>query len=106
MPSTLTARGEDGKQSKKIERNTRKARICAILLCFRQRIVFVFAQGVIGAQLKLVGCQRCLQYGLGRLREQARSHIGCVSLKDPLWERACSRRGRLPQTTIKAGTHQ
>jgi hypothetical protein len=74
MPSTLTARGEDGKQSKKIERNTRKARICAILLCLRQEIVFVFAQGVIGAQLKLVGCEQYLRCGMGRLREQARSH--------------------------------
>ncbi|AXA53202.1 hypothetical protein CEQ51_13615 [Pseudomonas thivervalensis] len=39
---------------------------------------------------------RCLGY---RHREQARSHIGLVvntnfvSTTDPLWERACSRRG-------------
>jgi hypothetical protein len=32
MPSTLTAVVEDGKQSKKIERNTRKTGFFAILL--------------------------------------------------------------------------
>ena len=74
MSSTLTARGEDGKQSKKIERNTRKARFCAILLCFRRMIVLMFARGLIGAQLKLVGSQQDLRCGMGRLREQARSH--------------------------------
>jgi len=63
MPSTLTARGEDGKQSKKIERNTRKAMFCAILLCFGQRIISIFARGMIAAQLKLVGCQQCFRVG-------------------------------------------
>ncbi|PHH40569.1 hypothetical protein E4T63_22550 [Pseudomonas fluorescens] len=74
MPSTLTARGEDGKQSKKIERNTRKAAIGAILLCFRRMILLMFAWGWIGAQLKLVGCEQYLRCGMGRVREQARSH--------------------------------
>lgn len=33
MPSTLTVRGEDGKQWEKFERNTRKTGIREILLC-------------------------------------------------------------------------
>ncbi len=32
MPSTLTAEGKDGKQSKKIERNTRKVEFIEVLL--------------------------------------------------------------------------
>jgi hypothetical protein len=52
MPSTLTAGGKDGKQSKKIERNTRKAEVCAILLCFIRPIVVIFARGLIAAQLR------------------------------------------------------
>ncbi|POA47484.1 hypothetical protein C1893_15000 [Pseudomonas sp. MPR-ANC1] len=51
MPSTLTAGGKDGKQSEKIERNTRKASFCAILLCVIKTIVWFFARGSVGAQL-------------------------------------------------------
>ncbi|AUM71293.1 hypothetical protein C0J56_22235 [Pseudomonas fluorescens] len=29
----------------------------------------------------------------GPLREQARSHKGFINTEDPVWERACSRRG-------------
>ncbi len=50
MPSTLTAGGKDGKQSKKIERNTRKVEICTILLCGMAGIVWMFARGWIRAQ--------------------------------------------------------
>ena len=57
MASTLTARGKDGKQSKKIERNTRKARFCAILLCVMNVIVLFFARGLIGAQLRFIAIQ-------------------------------------------------
>ncbi|PRB49006.1 hypothetical protein CQ009_14750 [Pseudomonas sp. MYb2] len=60
MPSTLTARGEVGKQSEKIERNTRKAGFCGILLRWRLLIVVIFARGLIGAQLGVKGCQECL----------------------------------------------
>lgn len=53
MPSTLTAVIEDGKQSKKIERNTRIVRIIAILLRSGRVIVLMFARGLKGAQLKV-----------------------------------------------------
>ena len=54
MPSTLTARGEDGKQSKKIERNPRKAGFCEILLCWKAMIFGMFARGLDGAQSRVV----------------------------------------------------
>ncbi|CAI8957005.1 DUF2933 domain-containing protein [Pseudomonas serboccidentalis] len=57
MSSTLTARGEDGKQSKKIERNTRKAGFCAILLWDMPVIFWMLARGLIGAQSGLMGFQ-------------------------------------------------
>ncbi len=60
MPSTLTAREEVGKQSEKIERNTRKESFCGILLRWRSLIVVMFARGLIGAQLGMMGCQECL----------------------------------------------
>jgi hypothetical protein len=52
MPSTLTARGKDGKQSKKIERNTRKSVFCAILLFFMTSILWMLARGLSDAQSK------------------------------------------------------
>ncbi|MHC8396693.1 hypothetical protein ACYZT8_24085 [Pseudomonas sp. LB3P93] len=52
MPSTLTAVVEDGKQSKKIERNTRKSAYAAILLLRMIVIVFMFARGLSTAQLE------------------------------------------------------
>ena len=53
MPSTLTAVIEDGKQSKKIERNTRIVGIIEILLRLGRVIVLMFARGLKGAQLKV-----------------------------------------------------
>ncbi|KJZ41419.1 hypothetical protein VC33_00820 [Pseudomonas fluorescens] len=50
MPSTLTARGKDGKQSKKIERNTRKAGLIEILLLRMVVIVLMIARGLSTAQ--------------------------------------------------------
>ena len=50
MASTLTARGKDGKQSGKIERNTRKSRFCAILLRLIHSNIVIFAWGLVGAQ--------------------------------------------------------
>ncbi|TBN49415.1 hypothetical protein EYC95_04905 [Pseudomonas sp. BGI-2] len=55
MPSTLTAVVEDGKQSKKIERNTRKSACTAILLLRVAVIVLMFARGLSVAQLKVGG---------------------------------------------------
>ncbi|MET1070270.1 MAG: hypothetical protein ABWY28_19890, partial [Pseudomonas prosekii] len=52
MPSTLTAGIEDGKQSKKIERNSRKGWFCEILLLRCGVIVWMFAWGLIDAQLE------------------------------------------------------
>jgi hypothetical protein len=52
MPSTLTARGKDGKQSKKIERNTRKAELIDILLLRMAVIVLMIARGLRAAQLE------------------------------------------------------
>jgi hypothetical protein len=43
MPSTLTAGMKDGKQSKKIERNTRKVVFIEILLRLMVAIVPMFA---------------------------------------------------------------
>ncbi|MBA4273408.1 MAG: hypothetical protein C0438_09985 [Pseudomonas sp.] len=54
MLSTLTARTEVGKRSKKIERNTRKDGFCAILLFVSCRIVLMFARGLVGAQLRVM----------------------------------------------------
>ncbi|WP_123410242.1 hypothetical protein [Pseudomonas frederiksbergensis] len=51
MALTLTAGVEVGKQSKKIERNTRKGGISEILLLGCGEIVFMFAWGLDGAQL-------------------------------------------------------
>lgn len=50
MPSTLTASGKDGKQSKKIERNTRERLFIEILLLVMPMIFEVFAQGLNDAQ--------------------------------------------------------
>ncbi|KAA0985416.1 hypothetical protein FQ187_05485 [Pseudomonas sp. ANT_J28] len=61
MPSTLTARVNDGKRSKKIERNPRKVVRIEILLRGVVGIVFMFARGLNDAQLKAFGdgaCQR------------------------------------------------
>jgi hypothetical protein len=52
MPSTLTARGKDGKQSKKIERNPRKSVFAAILLFLKTLILRMFARGLSDAQSK------------------------------------------------------
>lgn len=52
MSSTLTAGVEVGKQSKKIERNTRKGGIGEILLLGYGAIVLMFARGLWDAQLK------------------------------------------------------
>jgi hypothetical protein len=53
MPSTLTARGEDGKQSKKIERNTRDDVFIEILLLSIASILGLFAQGLSDAQSRV-----------------------------------------------------
>jgi len=50
MPSTLTAGDEDGKQSKKIERNTRKAVFSEILFFELERLFAEIAQSVRRAQ--------------------------------------------------------
>lgn len=50
MPSTLTAGGKDGKQSKNFERNPRKAGFCEILLLVGGWIVLLFAQCLSHAQ--------------------------------------------------------
>jgi hypothetical protein len=55
MPSTLTARVKDGKRSKKIERNPLKVVFIEILLRLILVIVFMFAQGLSDAQLKVGG---------------------------------------------------
>ncbi|KOY03690.1 hypothetical protein [Pseudomonas nunensis] len=54
MALTLTAGVEDGKQSKKIERNTRKGGIGEILLLRCGVIVWMFAWGLIDAQLRIL----------------------------------------------------
>ncbi|PPK36685.1 hypothetical protein CD175_24070 [Pseudomonas laurylsulfatiphila] len=51
MPSTLTAGGKDGKQSKKIERNTRERVFIEILLLQMVAMILFFARGSGGAQL-------------------------------------------------------
>ncbi|AKV06856.1 hypothetical protein B723_10780 [Pseudomonas fluorescens NCIMB 11764] len=56
MPSTLTARVKDGKQSKKIERNTRMERFIEILLRRKSAIVWMFAWGLRDAQLRTLDC--------------------------------------------------
>ena len=94
MPSTLTARGEDGKQSKKIERNTRKAAIGAILLCFRRMILLMFARGWIGAQLKRVGVSSICGVGWAAFASKPAPTVDRVHNTNPVWEGACSRRGR------------
>jgi hypothetical protein len=50
MPSTLTLGVKDGKQSKKIERNTRKAEFIEILLLLMAGIVWMIARGLSTAQ--------------------------------------------------------
>ncbi|POF42803.1 hypothetical protein B0D71_07855 [Pseudomonas laurylsulfativorans] len=52
MPSTLTARGEVGKRSKKIERNTRGWVFGEILLLQMVFMILLFARGLSGAQLE------------------------------------------------------
>jgi hypothetical protein len=77
MLSTLTARGEDGKRSKKIERNTRKAAMCAILLCVMTVIVLMFAQGWNGAQLMWAVCQAFLDVWKSVIAGKPPSHRDC-----------------------------
>ncbi|MNN76994.1 hypothetical protein D3C81_1934210 [compost metagenome] len=57
MPSTLTLGGKDGKQSKKIERNTRERVFIEILLLRLAVIVLLFARGLSGAQLMRWYCR-------------------------------------------------
>ena len=52
MRSTLTLGGKDGKQSKKIERNTRERVFSEILLLFVALMLVLFAQGLSDAQSK------------------------------------------------------
>ncbi|TPG76729.1 hypothetical protein [Pseudomonas arsenicoxydans] len=52
MPSTLTSGVKDGKQSKKIERNTRKHKFIEILLLGVAVIVLMIARGLSTAQLE------------------------------------------------------
>ncbi|KJZ45250.1 hypothetical protein VC35_14350 [Pseudomonas fluorescens] len=51
MPSTLTLGGKVGKQSKKIERNTRERVFIEILLLQMIAKIVLFARGLSGAQL-------------------------------------------------------
>ena len=55
MPSTLTAGGKDGKQSKKIERNTLKVDFIEILLLWVAAIVLMIARGLGDAQFEVCG---------------------------------------------------
>jgi hypothetical protein len=55
MPSTLTSGVKDGKQSKKIERNTRERLFIEILLLVMLTIFELFAQGLNDAQSILAG---------------------------------------------------
>ncbi|MNP79395.1 hypothetical protein D3C76_1772240 [compost metagenome] len=50
MSSTLTSGVKDGKQSKKIERNTRECVFIEILLLFIASLFDFFAQGLSDAQ--------------------------------------------------------
>jgi len=100
MPSTLTARGEDGKRWEKFERNTRNAEFCAILLCLTQNCVAKFAQGFRDAQLRGLGCggfngESFLGIFGGFEAVFASKPAPIVDAGPPrkLWERACSRRG-------------
>jgi hypothetical protein len=54
MPSTLTARGEDGKRWEKIERNTRIGVFIEILLLLKVAILTMLARGLSRAQFILV----------------------------------------------------
>ncbi len=53
MPSTLTAGDEDGKQSKKIERNTRKALFSEILFLIWRLLLVEIARTIRRAQSPL-----------------------------------------------------
>jgi len=55
MPSTLTSGGKDGKQSKKIERNTLNVDFIEILLLLMGVIVFMIARGLSAAQFEVCG---------------------------------------------------
>ncbi len=76
MRSTLTARGKDGKQSKKIERNIRKGEFCAILLCLSWKILLMFALGSVGAQLRFGVCPRIFAGSESVIAGKPRSHRG------------------------------
>ncbi|RAI71441.1 hypothetical protein DOZ80_06280 [Pseudomonas fluorescens] len=55
MPSTLTAGVKVGKQSEKIERNTRERVFIEILLLQMVAMILLFARGLSGAQLRKAG---------------------------------------------------
>ena len=57
MPSTLTAGVKVGKQSKKIERNTRGRVFIEILLLQMVAMILFFARGLSGAQLVRRHCR-------------------------------------------------
>ena len=57
MPSTLTAGDEDGKQSKKIERNTRKALFSEILFLIWRLLLAGIARTIRRAQSPLEASQ-------------------------------------------------
>ncbi len=63
MPSTLTARDEDGKQSKKIERNTRKAVFSEILFLIWRLLLAEIARTIRRAQSPQEGVQSEIRAG-------------------------------------------
>ena len=63
MPSTLTASDEDGKQSEKIERNTRKAVFSEILFLKSRLLLAGIARTIRRAQSLLVGVQTEIKAG-------------------------------------------
>ncbi|EJM70963.1 hypothetical protein [Pseudomonas sp. GM55] len=67
MPSTLTAGVKVGKQSKKIERNTRERVFIEILLLQMVAMILFFARGLSGAQLSKAGFRECEVGGSLRL---------------------------------------
>ena len=72
MPSTLTAGIEVGKQSKKIERNSRKGWFCEIVCWLRSLFINQIAQSIPGAQF-------LWEHGLLAMNDDATRHSDRVT---------------------------
>ncbi|AZO91869.1 hypothetical protein BOO88_24305 [Stutzerimonas stutzeri] len=98
--------GKDGKQSKKIERNTRGLAFIEILLLQMVAMILFFARGLSSAQLSDAGFRGGSLEGSGDWNAAFAGKPAPTGTEQSLWERACPRRGHQPRRRFRAETPQ